>query len=49
MNKGRQYFIGTLLDQMRKTEPTMEMKDEVENELNEYNKRQWQHRAGIIK
>ena len=50
MSKGRQYFVGTLLDQMRKIEPTMEMKDEVEeNELNEHIKRQWQYRAGIIK
>jgi hypothetical protein len=50
MNKGRQYFIGTLLDQMRKTEPTMEMNSKVdEEELNEHIKRQWQHRAGIIK
>ena len=50
MSKGRQYFVGTLLDQMRKIEPTMEMKNEVdETELNEHIKRQWQHRAGIIK
>jgi hypothetical protein len=50
MSKGRQYFVGTLLDQIRKIEPTMEMKDEVEEkELKEHIKRQWQHRAGIIK
>ena len=50
MNKGRQYFVGTLLDQIRKSEPTMEteMEDE-DKELYEYQKRQWQHRAGIIK
>ena len=29
MGKGRQYFIGTLLDQMRKIEPTMENKDKM--------------------
>jgi hypothetical protein len=29
MGKGRQYFIGTLLDQMRKIEPTMENKDKI--------------------
>lgn len=52
MGKGRQYFIGTLLDQIRKIEPTMESNPEVETEdqdLYEYQKRQWQHRAGIIK
>jgi hypothetical protein len=58
MSKGRQYFVGTLLDQMRKTEPTMEVSSHyVTNEeadedarMNEdYQKRQWQHRAGIIK
>jgi hypothetical protein len=50
MNRGRQYFVGTLLDQMRKTEPTMEMNSKVdEEELKEHIKRQWQHRAGIIK
>ena len=30
MSKGRQYFIGTLLDQIRKIEPTMENKDKME-------------------
>jgi hypothetical protein len=30
MNKGREYFIGTLLDQIRKIEPTMENKDKME-------------------
>ena len=52
INKGRQYFIGTLLDQIRKIEPTMESNPEIETEdkeLYEYQKRQWQHRAGIIK
>jgi hypothetical protein len=29
MNKGREYFVGTLLDQIRKIEPTMENKEEV--------------------
>jgi hypothetical protein len=29
MNKGREYFVGTLLDQIRKIEPTMENKKEV--------------------
>jgi hypothetical protein len=29
IGKGRQYFIGTLLDQMRKLEPTMENKKEM--------------------
>ena len=50
MNKGRQYFVGTLLDQIRKSKPTMETKMEDEDqELYEYQKRQWQYRAGIIK
>jgi hypothetical protein len=54
MNKGREYFVGTLLDQTRKIEPTMEEEVETEakveeTELYEYQKRQWQHRAGIIK
>ena len=52
IGKGRQYFIGTLLDQIRKIEPTMESNPEIETEdkeLYEYQKRQWQHRAGIIK
>jgi hypothetical protein len=30
MSKGRQYFVGTLLDQIRKIEPTMENKDKME-------------------
>ena len=29
MSKGRQYFVGTLLDQIRKIEPTMENKDKM--------------------
>ena len=50
IGKGREYFIGTLLDQIRKVEPTMEVETEVdEAELNEYVQRQWLHRAGIIK
>ena len=50
MGKGRQYFVGTLLDQIRKIEPTMETEMETEDqELYEYKKRQWQYRAGIIK
>ena len=58
MSKGRQYFVGTLLDQIRKSEPTMEENSHyVTNEeadedarMNEgYQKRLWQYRAGIIK
>jgi hypothetical protein len=50
MNKGRQYFVGTLLDQIRNNEPTSEVKTEEDNtELKEYINRQWLHRAGIIK
>jgi|LakMenEpi03Aug12_release.lakeMendotaPanAssembly.Ray.scaffolds.fasta_scaffold1105157_2 hypothetical protein len=50
MNKGRQYFVGTLLDQIRNTEPTSEVKtEEDDTELKEYINRQWLHRAGIIK
>jgi hypothetical protein len=58
VDKGREYFVGTLLDQIRKMEPTMEVNSHyVTNEeadedakMNEdYQKRQWQHRAGIIK
>jgi hypothetical protein len=29
MNRGKEYFIGTLLDQIRKSEPTMENKNEI--------------------
>jgi hypothetical protein len=29
MNKGRQYFVGTLLDSIRKIEPTMENKNKI--------------------
>jgi hypothetical protein len=38
MNKGRQYFVGTLLDSIRKTEPTMNeaYKDATDNELASY-------------
>jgi hypothetical protein len=50
MNKGRQYFVGTLLDQIRNNEPTSEVKTkEDDTELKEYINRQWLHRAGIIK
>jgi hypothetical protein len=48
MNKGREYFIDTLLDQMRGTEPTMEIKD-TQDDLDEALVRQFKHRAGIIK
>lgn len=30
VDKGREYFVGTLLDQIRKIEPTMENKDKME-------------------
>lgn len=38
MSKGRQYFVGTLLDQIRKTEPTMNESytDATNNELASY-------------
>jgi hypothetical protein len=58
MSKGRQYFVGTLLDQIRKIEPTMgenshyvtnEEADEDARMNEDYQKRLWQHRAGIIK
>jgi hypothetical protein len=59
MNKGRQYFVGTLLDQIRNNEPTMEayhvggnkevITKEDEDELNELFVRQMKYKAGIIK
>jgi hypothetical protein len=50
MNKGREYFVGTLLDSIRKSEPAMEAKDEMsEEELNELFVRQMKYKAGIIK
>ena len=50
MNKGREYFVGTLLDSIRKSEPAMEAKDEMsEEELNEIFVRQMKYKAGIIK
>ena len=50
MNKGREYFVGTLLDSIRKSEPAMEAKDEMsEDEMNEIFVRQMKYKAGIIK
>jgi hypothetical protein len=61
MLKDRRYFVGTLLDQIRNNESTMEAyhvggnkevitkEDEDDTELKEYINRQWLHRAGIIK
>ena len=52
MNKGRRYFVGTLLDQIRKSESHFVSNEEADEDarMNEdYQKRLWQHRAGIIK
>ena len=59
MNKGRQYFVGTLLDQIRNNEPTSEayhigngnemISKELEEEMNEIFVRQMKYKAGIIK
>jgi len=58
MNKGRKYFVGTLLDQTGNNEPTLEAyhvgnDNEVitkeDKELNEIFVRQMQYKAGIIK
>jgi hypothetical protein len=59
MNKGRKYFVGTLLDQTGNNEPTMEayhvggnkevITKEDEDELNELFVRQMKYKAGIIK
>jgi hypothetical protein len=55
INKGRQYFISTLLDQTRKTEPTPEIpgfegtRDALDNLFESDFVRRMQHRAGIIK
>jgi len=48
INKGRQYFVGTLLDQIRKVEPTMEA-DDAKTELDEIFVHQMKYKAGIIK
>ena len=59
MNKGRKYFVGTLLDQTGNNEPTLEayhigngnemISKELEEEMNEIFVRQMKYKAGIIK
>jgi hypothetical protein len=59
INKGREYFVGTLLDSIRKSEPAMEayhiggnrevITKEDEDEMNEIFVRQMKYKAGIIK
>ena len=52
MSEGRQYFVNTLLDQTMETNSyyvTNEEADEDARMNEDYQKRLWQHRAGIIK
>lgn len=48
MNKGRQYFIDTLLDQIRSVKQAIEI-DEAKTELDEIFVHQMKYKAGIIK